>query len=213
MNTLIYQDFFQFIINEFILIDHDVIQWKLVCKACFNYIHNVYIKKLCNFDDSNVYLKKINIVSLDLTDHIEKIYDKYYIYVDHISLFNFDMFKMYNFKNLYYLKLDNDCCDLYDEHLLYINNLVYLYLGNSKKVTNKGIINNTKLKTLLLGTNSIVDSDIFYYLPNLYSLQISQESPILEKNIPNTVKEVTVLEYVYDIIDELHYCIDIYIVR
>jgi hypothetical protein len=200
MNTLIGQDFLQINLNKFLFVDVDLIPWKMTCKACLDFPHNMTLKR-CGRRMGHVMLKS-KIVTIDASRSVKEAYsidiDDLYLQLT-LDLRVFDS-KFNDTSNLTRLILPfSQDGDVRTEHLSGLTSLTYLDLGMYNHFTDDVFVNLKNLETLYLRTNTWITSAIFQYTPKLCKLQIPDNSPIdKQAEIPSTVATVIVIDYQSD---------------
>jgi hypothetical protein len=209
MNKLIFQDFFQIILNDFIVNDRELIPWKLTCLYCYYYIHNINIlcidikkcKNILNYTkiieiDTNFYINKTNIYfykdcECGLSDHILTSFDINFLSQDLQHLKVLKLTHM-NYPN------DNKLGHLISK----LTSLEYLDLGINTYINDYSFKNLKNLKLLYLRNNTNTSS-IFRYLPNLKIIQIcfdidSNMYYIDPSEIPSSISKIIQNGYSYD---------------
>ncbi len=200
MNSLVKQQFFQLTLNQFLVLDKDLIPWKLSCVANFEFVHKIHIENFRPVSGTGI-LDVIDIVKLDLFKHVtyepeeEPRSDCAQFYIN--SNFDTGLFD-HNFgylTNLTYLKLHFIWEELEDHHIHHLTSLVYLDIGDYNYFTDDAFENLQSLEVLFLRNNRAISSKVFSFLPNLHTIQISNRSKISIDEIPETVTSVTVDVY------------------
>lgn len=204
MDNIVYQDYFQFILNQFLVFDKDLIPWKLSCTSCYYYPHKVYISN-ANVSNSNIakFLCPTRIDTRKCTQPIPTLgrtLCKCGLNMKLTNTFNFD-----NFHSLKYVEeLTLDYSPITDSQLSKMTSLRCLDLGTYNNITDEGLKKLTNLEMLFLGNNWYITKDIFNYLSKLRMIQIGYEVPsqlycsIHLNEIPDHVQEV-----ICDYFDEL----------
>lgn len=180
MNDLVKQDFFQFVLNQFLVVDEDLIPWKYTNKSCYYYIHDIHITSMnISYCDIARFLCPVYI---DMEDLLQK----------QIKIFTFH--KFHSFDHLKYLTIQN--IRIPHKQLYNMTLLTYLDIGMNSNVTNKDLKKMINLESLCLGNNCHVTKDIFKYLPKLNMIQIGYDEcknmycSIHPDDIPDSVQDV-----------------------
>lgn len=209
MNSIINQEYFHIILNQFLAIDKDLVPWKLTCTYCYYYQHNIYInyidvKKCKNVleytnvveIDTNLYLQKTSIYwfrqcECGLTDHIQTSFD--------LDFLDQDLPHLKTLK-MSYMNYPSDTKIGYI--ISKLTSLEYLDLGINTYVSNYTFKDLTNLKVLYL-RNNYNTSDIFNYLPKLETIQIGYDIDInmfyiKPKYVPDYIKKIVQNGYSYE---------------
>lgn len=209
MNTLVNQEFFQIVLNQFLAIDKDLVSWKLTCTYCYDFIHDIHITCI-DVKKCKTVLNNTKIVEIDTTMYAHK---KNIWWVrpcecgltDHMSN-KFDLdFLDGNLPDLKVLKLSymNHSSDLRVGAIVAkLTSLEYLDLGINTYVSNYTFKDLSNLKTLYL-RNNCNTSEIFDYLPKLGTVQIGYEIDsnmfyIKPDHVPDRISKVIQNGYSYD---------------
>lgn len=209
MKDLSHKEFFQFILNQFLAIDKDLIPWKLTCSYCYNYPHNIHIKYIDTKKCKNV-LENTKIVEIDTNLYLERTYVYFHKQCDcglgdHIKT-SFDIdFLDQDLPYLKTLKLSfmNHSSDLKMGSILSkLTSLTYLDLGINTHVPDYSFRRLKNLKVLYIRNNSNT-AGIFHYLPNLHTIQIGYDVDsnicyIKPKHIPDYVSNIIQIGYSYE---------------
>lgn len=209
MDQLINQEFFQFVLNQFLAIDKDLIPWKLTSSYCYNYPHYIHIK-YSDVKKYNNLIKNTKISEIDTSLYLQKSEIYFYRQCDcgltkHIrTSFDIDFLdqELPHLKKLT-LSYMNHQSDLKMGSILSkLNNLEYLDLGINTYVPNYTFKNLNKLKTLYL-RNNCNTAEIFQFLPNLETVQIGYEIEsnlfyIKLKHIPAYITKIIQNGYSYN---------------
>lgn len=206
MQHIIGQDYFQIILNSFLIIDKDIIAWKLTCRTCFHYIHNMYIQnintRLIDWNKINMFVHRVShishsiyqktrILSIDMTDFVfEEAYDSDYTndsrqHEYSTIRFNMRIFspKLNFINNVKKLVIPYFNCDtITDYHISMLKSLEYLDLGMYNTFHDKAFIGLNNLEILYIRNNKVISKKIFDYLPKLKLIQISTKCKFLIAN-------------------------------
>lgn len=202
MNSLIGQEFFQLILNQFLVLDEDLIPWKLTCTDCFYHLHKIHIKSL-QFEYGSMILDVVDPVEVNTSKHFdteEDPDDSCCGVVYYHPNFDYRVFNATYFPNITHLTLSFTFTHLRDDDISCLTSLVYLDLGLYNSFTDAAIKPLKNLESLFLRNNHRITTSIFPHLPKLTTLQYDQASRFHVDDVPESVK--IVMTSIYDKICE-----------
>lgn len=200
MNSLVGKDFFESILNQFLVLDKFLIPWKLSNFKSFCYFHKIHFENF-QFKVESMLLDVVDPISIDTSNIVECEYKEdtirgYGCFVYYRPNFETRIFNRLYLPNITHLTLFFTFHHLEDSHISCLTSLIYLDLGMYNYFTNEAVISLKNLKNLFLRNNSRITAEIFPHLPKLVMLQLKSDSSIRITDIPDTV--ATVITNVYD---------------
>jgi hypothetical protein len=167
MNTIIDLPEIQYLINQFIFIDKDLLPWKLTCRTNYYYKHDIVIQHI-NFPIGHFIYDRANVIKINTENFVNTNDPEEYqfssfnyrtlLYINNLkSLYIYSMPRIKNcylkhITTLEILHLEDSTC-ITDDSISKLVNLVELVLGYSNFITIKSILKLTKLRTLTISGN------------------------------------------------------------
>lgn len=192
MNNLVKLFEFQFLLNQFIKEDIDLIPWKFVCKSNYNYTHDIELYNYKLSFHSNI-LYNLNVIKIDTWNFYNNTNDEYinivnsgnsiitYDLKEPIIYNDFDIRLFIFTSNLKHLSLYYEHPEVQSYHLSYFNNLEYLDIGMNSSIVSIYV---KTLTTLFLRNNSKIHINDILFMKKLKYLQICEvcntDSPLVQ---------------------------------
>lgn len=181
MNKLIYQQYFQYILNEFIIEDKHIIPWKFVCKANYYYKHRIHIFSY-NFSIHYKIFNYLHITLVNTTNYYIKLYTSDYIYITDIL-------------DYYHTCYDCVIIDYNNDNVIVDHTHDRLFMVFMKSISHNISYNYFDCNLLPLISNTLTHLTIFYehskftnihlsFLHNLEFLDIGMNSLITDFYLP-----------------------------